>query len=137
MKYIVDANVLSETTKPVPDQNVVSWLRLHEQLLLVNPIILGELEFGILSLPIGQKRSRLEKWFLHGVKRFPVLDIDAKTAGCWALLLSSLKKRGLAMPVKDSLVAATALAHGLAVVTRNTKDFRHTEVPLINPFETS
>ena len=50
MKYLIDANVLSEPTKPSPDKKVVEWIRHHERDLAVNPIILGELEYGILTL---------------------------------------------------------------------------------------
>ena len=63
MKYLVDANVLSEPTKPIPDPRVVAWLRAHEPDLAVDPVILGELRFGILILPKGRKRTTLERWF--------------------------------------------------------------------------
>ena len=63
MKYLVDANVLSEPTKPEPDARVVAWLRAHERDIAVDPVILGELRFGILVLPKGRKRSALERWF--------------------------------------------------------------------------
>ena len=136
MKFLVDANVLSEPTKPTPDARVVEWLRAHERELAVNPIILGELEYGILLLPAGRRRARLEQWFAAGVQRLRVLDFDAATASEWARLLARLKKKGHAMPIKDSLIAATALAHGLAVATRNTNDFRNAGVAVENPFAT-
>jgi len=116
VKYLVDANILSEPTKPVPDGRVVEWLRHHEPDLAVNPIILGELEYGILLLPAGRRRSRLERWFAEGIQRLRVLDFDAATAATWARLLARLKRKGVAMPIKDSLIAATALTHGLSIV---------------------
>ena len=134
MKYLVDANVLSEPTKPSPDPRVVAWLRAKERELAVNPIILGELEYGILLLPAGRRRTRLEHWYAAGVQRLRVLDFDATTASEWARLLARLKKRGQAMPVKDSLIAATALAHDLTVATRNAQDFRNAGVAVENPF---
>ena len=67
MKYLVDANVLSEPTKPTPDPRVVGWLRAHEPDIAVDPVILGELRFGILILPKGRKRAALERWFDAGV----------------------------------------------------------------------
>ena len=134
MKFLVDASVLSEPTKPAPDTRVVEWLRSHERELAVNPIILGELEYGILLLPAGRRRARLEQWFTAGVQRLRVLDYDAATASAWARLLSRLKKKGHAMPIRDSLIAATALAHGLTVATRNTNDFRNAGVAVENPF---
>jgi len=60
VKYLVDANVLSELTKPTPEDRVVAWLRGHEPDLVVDPIILGELEYGILLLPAGRRRKLLE-----------------------------------------------------------------------------
>ncbi len=135
MKYLVDANVLSEPTKPEPSSHVIDWLRKYERDLVVNPIILGELEYGILLLPSGRRRKRLEEWFFSGVQRLRILDFDASTASHWAQLLAGLKKKGYAMPVKDSLIAATALAHGLSVVTRNTEDFSHAGIKLVNPFK--
>jgi len=135
VKFLVDANVLSEPTKPIPDNRVVEWLRDNEAELVVNPIVLGELEYGILLLPVGRRRKRLQAWFAQGVRHLRVLDFDAESAAAWARLLAGLKKRGLAMSVKDSLIAATALARNLAVVTRNVADFRHAGVRLLNPFE--
>ena len=62
MKFLVDANVLSEATKPAPEPRVIEWLRVHERDLAVDPIILGELRFGILLLAKGKKRTALERW---------------------------------------------------------------------------
>ncbi len=136
MKYLVDANVLSEPTKPAPSARVVEWLRHHERDLVVNPIILGELEYGILLLPAGRRRTRLEHWFSIGIQRLRVLDFDTTTAAAWARLLARLKKQGRAMPIKDSLIAATAIAHDLIVATRNMQDFRNARVKVENPFAT-
>jgi predicted nucleic acid-binding protein len=134
VKYLVDANVLSEPTKPTPDDRVVAWLRSHEPDLVVNPIILGELEYGILLLPAGRRRKLLEQWFSASVQRMQVLDFDTTTAASWARLIARLKMKGHSMPVKDSLIAATALAHGLIMATRNTNDFLKCGVTVENPF---
>ena len=126
-----------ERLKPAPNARVVDWLRRHERELAVNPIILGELEYGILLLPASRRRIRLEHWFTTGVQRLRVLDFDTATAAAWARLLARLKKKGRAMPIKDSLIAATALAHGLSVATRNTTDFQNAGVAVQNPFTSS
>lgn len=135
MKFLVDANVLSEPTKPAPSEIVVDWLRRNEAELAVTPIVLGELEYGILLLPDGPRRARLQDWFRQGIGRVRVLDFDTKCASAWSRLLATLKQNGLTMPVKDSLIAASALAHDLTVATRNVFDFRHAGVRIINPFE--
>ena len=81
-----------------------------------------------------RRRARLEQWFAVGVQRIHVLDFDATTAAAWSRLLARLKKKGHSMPIKDSLIAATALAHGLTVATRNANDFRNAGVAVENPF---
>lgn len=134
MTYLVDANVLSEATKPEPDPGVVHWLRDHERELVVDPVILGEVRFGILLLPRGKRRQRLEIWFDEGVRRIHCLPWDASTGLRWAELLAALRARGRAMPIKDSWIAATALRHGLTVATRNRKDFEAARVNVVDPF---
>lgn len=135
MKFLVDANVLSEPTRPRPQPRVVAWLRENESELAVNPVILGELEYGILLLPAGRRRTQLQHWFADVADRVRILDVDVKTASEWARLLAEMRGKGLAMPVKDSLIAASALAHRLIVATRNTRDFQNAAVRLVNPFE--
>lgn len=133
MRYLVDANVLSEATKPEPDRRVVDWLAREERELVVDPIILGELRFGILLLPRGRRRNRLEHWFEDGAARLHCVTWDASTGLRWAKLLADLRVVGRAMPIKDSLIAATALTHGLAIVTLNLRDFAAAGVELIDP----
>jgi len=135
VKFLVDADVLSEATKPRPAGEVVDWLRRHDVDLIVNPIILGELEYGILLLPTGRRRKKLLDWFERGIQQLNVVEIDATTASIWAKLLADLKRKGKAMPMKDSLIVASAKQHGLTVATRNTTDFRHAGVPVVNPFK--
>jgi predicted nucleic acid-binding protein len=134
MKYLVDANVLSEVTRPQASANVTQWLRDHEADFVVNPIVLGEIEYGIGLTRSARKRAELQKWLEDGLRRLRVLDIDSGTASTWSALLGRLRKNGTAMPVKDSLIAASALQHKLTIVTRNTIDFQHAGVTLIDPF---
>lgn len=134
MKYLVDANVLSEPTKPAPDPRVIEWLRANEPEIAVDPVILGELRFGILILPRGRKRAALERWFDEGMGRLQCLPWDADTGLLWAELLARLRQAGKAMPVKDSLIAATAAVHNLAIATRNRADFVNAGVSVIDPF---
>ena len=132
--YLVDAHVLSEPTRPAPHPGVVEWLRRHEREIAVDPVILGEVRFGILLLPHGRRRSRLERWFDTGVERLHCLPWDAATGLRWARLLADLRVSGRAMPLKDSLIAATALVHRLTVVTRNHRDFDNAGLEVLDPF---
>jgi predicted nucleic acid-binding protein len=135
VKFIADANLLSEPTKPEPAPQVLEWLRRNEEHLAVTPIILGELEYGIMLLPASKRKKQLEVWFEKIRSTAYCLDFDSKAATSWAHLLAHLKSKGHAMPIKDSLIAASAIAHNLTVATRNTRDFKNAKVPLINPFE--
>ena len=134
MKYLVDANVLSEPTKPSPNSRVVNWLRAHEHDVALDPVILGELRFGILILPRGKRRAALEGWFDGGVGHLHCLPWDVESGLKWAELLAKLRKVGRAMPIKDTLIAATALTHDLTMVTRNGMDFAKAGVQVVNPF---
>jgi len=137
VKFLVDANVLSEPTRATPDPGVVSWLRRHEAELAVDPFVLGEIRFGILLLPKGKRRARLERWFDEGIARVHCLPWEADSGIRWARLLASLRAAGRAMPIKDSLIAATALVHGLTVATRNRADFETAGVKIVDPFVAS
>jgi len=134
VRYLVDANVLSEPTKTAPDHGVIEWLRRNERAIAVDPIILGEVRFGILLLPRGKRRSRLEQWFDSGVQRLLCLPWEAETGMRWAALLATLRTQGRAMAIKDSLIAATALVHGLVVATRNHADFENAGIEMVDPF---
>jgi predicted nucleic acid-binding protein len=131
---LVDANVLREATKQEPDPRVLEWLRRHEADVVVDPVIVGEIRYGILLLRRSKRRSRLEVWFDEGIARLHCIPWDLATGVRWARLLADLRSSGRAMPVKDSLIAATALHHHLVVATRNRRDFEKAHVRVIDPF---
>jgi toxin FitB len=134
MTYLVDANVLSEPTKPMPNGKGVEWLRANERDLVVDPFILGELCIGMLSLSAGRKRARLERWFETVVRTIACLPWDAAVGRRWARLVVDLKRYGRALPLLDGMIAATALEHGLTVATRNVSDFAQGGVEVVDPF---
>ena len=133
MKFLVDANVLSEATKPDPDPRVLAWLQRNEADLAVDPIVLGEIRFGILLLKRGARRTKLERWFDAGIGGLHCLPWDAAVGLRWAQLLAELRARGRAMPIKDSMIAATALTHSLSLATLNRRDFEASGVPIVDP----
>ena len=134
MTYLVDANILSEPTKPAPNNKVIDWLTANEGNLVVDSIIVGELCVGILALPRGRKRTQLEQWFGDVVQTIDCLPWDATISRRWAKLAVDLKQKGDKLPLLDSMIAATALQHDLTVATRNTRDFNKTGVQVLNPF---
>ncbi len=134
MNYLVDVNVLSEPTRPTPSPKVVSWLRQNESNLAINTVILGEIRLGILLLPPGKRRNALDGWFQKGIILLTCLPWDAETAMTWATLLADLRRRGNSMPLKDSMIAASALRHNLAIATRNVADFKPSKLRVVNPF---
>jgi predicted nucleic acid-binding protein len=134
MTYLVDANVLSEPTKPAPSSKVVGWLSANESNLVVDSIILGELCIGMLALPRGRKRRRLEQWFEALAQTVDCLPWDATISRRWAKLVVDLKRKGQTMPLLDGMIAATALQHDLTIATRNTRDFKKAGVAIFDPF---
>jgi len=135
MIYLVDANVLSEPTKQVANSRVVTWLNANESNLIVDSIIIGELRMGILALPRGRKRDRLEQWYETVVETIDCIPWDVTISQRWAALVVELKRKGETVPLLDGMTAATALQHDLIVATRNTRDFKKTGVKTLNPFD--
>lgn len=134
MTYLVDANVLSEPTKPAPAPKAIAWLRAHEGDFVVDSIVMGEIYLGILALPAGRKRTRLDQWFEEVAQTIECLPWDVAVSRRWARLVVGLRRKGRTMPLLDAMIAATALEHGLTVATRNVHDFRNAGVSVVDPF---
>lgn len=135
MKFLLDANILSEATKPNPSPAVMRWLARHEVESCTSAVVMGEIELGLLLMPHGLRRRQIMLWFHALAEGMRVLPFDEAAASCWAGVVARLQEAGLRIPVQDSMIAATALVRGLTVVTRNVRDFERTGVALVNPFE--
>ncbi len=135
MSYLLDTNVISELARSSPDANVVAWAdRLPPETVHISALTLGEIRKGVESLKDGALRRRLEPWLEHGLSNWfenRILPIDAAVADCWGSLLAQM---GRSVPAIDSLLAATALSHGLDLATRNTKDFQFPGLNIVNPW---
>lgn len=138
MSWLLDTCVICEPAQKQPSARVLAWLEEQpEEMLYLSVLTLGEIRKGIARLPAGPKRKRLERWLEHDLaERFSgrLLGIDAGTADLWGRLQAQAEGRGRPLPTLDSLLAATALARGLILVTRNTPDFTPTGVELLDPW---
>jgi predicted nucleic acid-binding protein len=138
VKYLLDTCLISELVKKEPNSAVVRWLdEQDEQSLFMSVLTLGELQKGISKLPAGARKDELQAWAGHDlVERFTgrIIDIDLETALFWGKLQGESEQKGERLPVMDSLIAATATAHGLVVVTRNVKDIERCRVRVCNPW---
>lgn len=135
MSYLVDTNVLSELRRRDPDDNVVRWLEGRPATTLyLSVLTLGELRKGIEALAEGARKRRLLDWLEVELPRFfagRVLPIDERVADRWGYVVA---QAGRPVPAIDSLLAATALTHGLTLVTRNLRDFRYPGLAVVDPW---
>jgi len=138
MKYLLDTCIISEMFKPKPERNVVEWLLdQNETDLYVSVLTFGELHRGIERLPVSRKKEGLHAWVENDLKeRFlnRTLDINIMVAKTWGRIQGLAEKKGKPMPVIDSLIAATGIAYGLIVVTRDTADMEESGAGLFNPW---
>jgi hypothetical protein len=130
--YLLDTNVVSELRKPRPHGAVVAWLQgVDDASLHLSAVTVGEIQAGI-EMTRGQDESKaaaLEAWLELAAASYNVLPMDAATFRIWARLMH---RRTAAY--EDAMIAATARAHHLTVVTRNVADFSPFGVPVLNPF---
>lgn len=138
MNLLIDTNVLSEVQRPAPSPKVLEWLdTIDEDRAFISVASIAELRRSIALLEDGRRRTALAAWLAHDLPmRFAerVLPIDHAVAERWGDLMAQSRRSGIALCVMDGFFAATALAHGLTLVTRNVKDFAAFGVPLLNPW---
>jgi toxin FitB len=131
--YLLDTNVVSELRRAKPHGAVTAWLgAVPPGALYISAVTLGELQAGV-EITRGRDPGRaaeIEAWVDSVAGTCSVLPIDGRTFRTWAKLTCGRPKDLL----QDALIAATALVHGLAVVTRNVRDFEAFRIPLVDPF---
>lgn len=137
MKILLDTCILSELRRPQSHDILQKALAHFEaNQLFISVISMGEITKGISLLPASKKKSELLEWAAKLEKNYVsrTLIINNDIAHIWGELTANAQKNGKQIPIADGLIAATALAHGLHIMTRNVSDFEHTGVLLLNPW---
>jgi predicted nucleic acid-binding protein len=145
MSYILDTCILSKLRriKSHPDPKLVEWIVKHpETFYFISVVTLGEIQAGISKLKESnpnqkKQRMQLEDWLFGDlIPRFQsrLLDITPEIALTWGRLSGIGLQKGVLVPIGDGLIAATAILHGMIVVTENSKHFSHIGVEVINPW---
>ncbi len=134
--YLLDTNVISETRKTRPNSGVIAFLASADSAgLFLSVLTLGELRKGVKAKHKTDPAAAdlLSAWVDTIETRFAdrLLGIDGATARLWGELSAARS-----LPVIDTLIAATAVRHGITLVTRNTRDFESTGTDLIDPWQT-
>jgi predicted nucleic acid-binding protein len=139
MAWLLDTNVLSELRRPKPEQRVVAFVAdcpLEE--LHISAVTLAEIRFGIELVGEPNRRAALNDWLTHKVRPMfdgRVLQITEDIMLKWRLLVEDGRKMGHTFSQPDLIIAATALHHGLTVVTRDRSDYDKARVPVVSPWD--
>jgi toxin FitB len=136
--WLLDTNVLSELRRPKPDRKVVAFIAAQPlELLYVSAVTLAEIRFGIEVVTDATKRAELNDWLAHKVRPMfeqRVLPVTEEIMFKWRLLVEDGRKAGYTFSQPDLIIAATALHHGLTVVTRDVSDYERMRAPVFNPW---
>jgi len=136
--WLLDTNVVSELRRPRPNARVrhfIAGQRLDD--LYVSTVTFAEIRFGIESVADPMRRAELTDWLQHQVRPMfgqRVLEVSEDVMFKWRLLVEEGRKVGHTFSQPDLIIAATALQHGLTLVTRDTGDYQRARVPLFNPW---
>lgn len=138
MSCQLDTNVISEWTKPVPNDGVREWLASTEpDHVYLSVITLAELRCGVEQLAPGRRRTILDTWMTADLLlRFEdrILDIDFIVANEWGKLMAHSQGQGKTAGIMDTWIAATATVYGMTVVTRDLAPFQAVAVPCFSPW---
>jgi toxin FitB len=137
--WLLDTNVISELRLQRPEPKVVAFVADKPlDLLYVSAVTLAEIRFGIECVADAARRAELDDWLTHGLRPMfeqRILQVSEDVMLKWRLLVEEGRKKRHTFSQPDLIIAATALQHGLTVVTRDTSDFAKARVPLVNPWE--
>jgi predicted nucleic acid-binding protein len=139
--WLLDTNVLSELRRPNPERKVVAFVAGQPvEQLYVSAVTLAEIRYGIERLDDAGRRLELNDWLTHKVRPMferRVLAVTEDVMFNWRVLLEEGRKAGHTFSQPDLIIAATALHHGLTIVTRDRSDYERARVPVFNPWTDS
>lgn len=138
MAFLLDANIISETVRPRPEKTVLDWLKAQAptDLFLASQTI-GELVRGARKVKEQARRARFERWIEQDLARQfegRVLPFDGHAAAVWGHLMGDGDRAGRPPAAADAQIASVAIRHEMTLVTRNTKNFMHFDIQLLNPW---
>jgi predicted nucleic acid-binding protein len=138
--YLLDTNVISEfNRRGEPNPTVRQWLESADtNTLYISVLTLGEIRFGVNALPPGKRRTQLERWIDYDLPEWfegRILPVDRQISDRWGALRAEAQAIGRPLAVIDALLAATALHHGVTLVSRNVNDFIVAGLIVVNPWE--
>jgi toxin FitB len=136
--WLLDTNVLSELRRPKPERKVLAFVAAQPlEILYVSSVTFAEIRFGIELVSDATRRAELGDWLTHKVRPMfeqRVLAVTEDVMFKWRLLVEEGRKVGTTFSQPDLIIAATALHHGLTVVSRDARDFQRTHTPVFNPW---
>lgn len=139
MSWLLDTCVVSELGRKRPDRRVLRWMRdAQDDLQFLSVLTLGELRKGAAKAADPARREAIRRWIDEEIAvtfADAILPVDLAVAERWGSLCGEAERRGRPRPAIDALLAATALVHGLTLVTRNVSDVEWTGVLVFNPFD--
>ena len=122
--YLLDTNIISETTKQEPAESIITNLEFHNGTCAISSITWYELLNGVELLPDGVKKDKLHSFLIDYVQpSFPIIAYDEHAAKINADITGQLIPIGKPTPILDTQIASVAIANNLILVTKNTKDF--------------
>jgi toxin FitB len=139
LNYLLDTCVISELINARPTESVIKWVAsTDEKSMFLSVLTIGEIYKGIAKLLESKKKKMLQEWVSKELRqRFAnrIIPVSLEIAQIWGEIQGNAERKGKRMPVMDSLIAATAIAHDLTVVTRNVGDMENSEVRIHNPWD--
>jgi toxin FitB len=139
MSLLLDTNILSELRKPRPEPKVADFIASQPlERLYISVVTLAEIRFGIECVSDANRRGELAAWLTNKVRPMfdqRVLPVTEDVLLRWRLLVEDGRRTGHTFSQPDLIIAATAIHHGFAIVTRDRKDYDKARALVINPWE--